>query len=219
MKGIVLAGGKGTRLYPLTLSVSKQLMPIYDKPMIYYPLATLIAAGIQDILIISTPEDLPLFQRLLGDGSRWGCTLRFAEQVAPKGLAEAFLIGEDFIGNEDVALILGDNLFYGSKQLEQLKQNRKPKGGQIFAYQVKDPQRYGVVEFDENKQAIGLEEKPTRPKSSYAVPGLYLYDNTVIEKAKSLSPSKRGELEITEINQQYLAEGKLRVTPLELGAT
>ena len=219
MKGIVLAGGKGTRLYPLTLSVSKQLMPIYDKPMIYYPLATLIAAGIQDILIISTPEDLPLFQRLLGDGSRWGCTLRFAEQLAPKGLAEAFLIGEDFIGNDDVALILGDNLFHGSKQLEQLKQNRKSKGGQIFAYQVKDPQRYGVVEFDENQQAIGLEEKPAQPKSSYAVPGLYLYDNTVVEKAKNLSPSKRGELEITEINQQYLAEGKLRVIPLELGAT
>ena len=219
MKGIVLAGGKGTRLYPLTLSVSKQLMPIYDKPMIYYPLATLIAAGIQDILIISTPEDLPFFQRLLGDGSRWGCTLHFAEQVAPKGLAEAFLIGEDFIGKDDVALILGDNLFHGSKQLEQLKQNRKPKGGQIFAYQVKDPQRYGVVEFDENQQAIGLEEKPVQPKSSYAVPGLYLYDNTVVEKAKNLSPSKRGELEITEINQQYLAEGKLRVTPLELGAT
>ena len=219
MKGIVLAGGKGTRLHPLTLSVSKQLLPIYDKPMIYYPLATLIAAGIHEILIISTPEDLPLFQRLLGDGAAWGCSFSYAEQQTPKGLAEAFIIGETFIKNENVALILGDNLFHGSKQLKQFATNHHFVGGQIFAYRVKDPQRYGVVEFDENQKVIGLEEKPEQPKSSFAVPGLYLYDRTVVEKAKQLKPSNRGELEITEINQHYLNAGTLTVHPLELGAT
>lgn len=219
MKGIVLAGGKGSRLHPLTLSVSKQLMPIYDKPMIYYPLATLIAAGIREILIISTPNDLPLFQRLLGNGSQWGCSFTFAEQKAPKGLAEAFLIGEKFIENSSVALILGDNLFHGTHLLKNLAGKNALNGGHIFAYRVKDPQRYGVVEFGKNSQVIGLEEKPKNPKSPFAVPGLYLYDHTVVEKAKNLSPSKRGELEITEINQQYLTEGKLKVSPLEQGAT
>ena len=219
MKGIVLAGGKGSRLHPLTLSVSKQLMPIYDKPMIYYPLATLIAAGIKEILIISTPNDLPLFQRLLGNGSQWGCSFSFAEQKAPKGLAEAFLIGEKFIENSSVVLILGDNLFHGTHLLKNLAGNNALNGGHIFAYRVKDPQRYGVVEFGKNNQVIGLEEKPKMPKSPFAVPGLYLYDHTVVEKAKKLSPSKRGELEITEINQQYLTEGKLKVSLLEQGAT
>ena len=219
MKGIVLAGGKGSRLHPLTLSVSKQLMPIYDKPMIYYPLATLIAAGIKEILIISTPNDLPLFQRLLGNGSQWGCSFSFAEQKAPKGLAEAFLIGEKFIKNNSVALILGDNLFHGTHLLKNLAENNALNGGHIFAYRVKDPQRYGVVEFGKNNQVIGLEEKPKTPQSPFAVPGLYLYDDTVAEKAKKLSPSKRGELEITEINQQYLTEGKLKASLLEQGAT
>ena len=218
MKGIVLAGGNGTRLHPLTLSVSKQLMPIYDKPMIYYPLSTLIAAGIHEILIISTPEDLPLFERLLGDGSQWGCAFSYAEQAEPKGLAEAFIIGESFIGESSVALILGDNLFHGGKLSEQLAVLDKIDGGHIFAYQVKDPERYGVVAFDTKNRIISLEEKPEQPKSSFAVPGIYFYDNTVVQKAKNLRPSKRGELEITDINKSYLAEQMLRLTPLEVGS-
>ncbi|MDA9886091.1 glucose-1-phosphate thymidylyltransferase RfbA [Flavobacteriaceae bacterium] len=218
MKGIVLAGGNGTRLHPLTLSVSKQLMPIYDKPMIYYPLSTLIAAGIHEILIISTPEDLPLFERLLGDGSQWGCAFSYAEQAEPKGLAEAFIIGESFIGESSVALILGDNLFHGGKFSEQLAALDKIDGGHIFAYQVKDPERYGVVAFDTKNRIISLEEKPEQPKSSFAVPGIYFYDNTVVQKAKNLRPSKRGELEITDINKSYLAEQMLRLTPLEVGS-
>ena len=218
MKGIVLAGGNGTRLHPLTLSVSKQLMPIYDKPMIYYPLSTLIAAGIHEILIISTPEDLPLFERLLGDGSQWGCAFSYAEQAEPKGLAEAFIIGESFIGESSVALILGDNLFHGGKFSEQLAGLDKIDGGHIFAYQVKDPERYGVVAFDTKNRIISLEEKPEQPKSSFAVPGIYFYDNTVVQKAKNLRPSKRGELEITDINKSYLAEQMLRLTPLEVGS-
>jgi len=218
MKGIVLAGGNGTRLHPLTLSVSKQLMPIYDKPMIYYPLSTLIAAGIHEILIISTPEDLPLFERLLGDGSQWGCAFSYAEQAEPKGLAEAFIIGESFIGESSVALILGDNLFHGGKLSEQLAALDKIDGGHIFAYQVKDPERYGVVAFDTRNRIISLEEKPEQPKSSFAVPGIYFYDNTVVQKAKNLRPSKRGELEITDINKSYLAEQMLRLTPLEVGS-
>ena len=218
MKGIVLAGGNGTRLHPLTLSVSKQLMPIYDKPMIYYPLSTLIAAGIHEILIISTPEDLPLFERLLGDGSQWGCAFSYAEQAEPKGLAEAFIIGESFIGESSVALILGDNLFHGEKFSEQLAALDKIDGGHIFAYQVKDPERYGVVAFDTKNRIISLEEKPEQPKSSFAVPGIYFYDNTVVQKAKNLRPSKRGELEITDINKSYLAEQMLRLTPLEVGS-
>ncbi|MDA9972345.1 glucose-1-phosphate thymidylyltransferase RfbA [Flavobacteriaceae bacterium] len=218
MKGIVLAGGNGTRLHPLTLSVSKQLMPIYDKPMIYYPLSTLIAAGIHEILIISTPEDLPLFERLLGDGSQWGCAFSYAEQAEPKGLAEAFIIGESFIGESSVALILGDNLFHGGKLSEQLAALDKIDGGHVFAYQVKDPERYGVVAFDTKNRIISLEEKPEQPKSSFAVPGIYFYDNTVVQKAKNLRPSKRGELEITDINKSYLAEQMLRLTPLEVGS-
>jgi glucose-1-phosphate thymidylyltransferase len=218
MKGIVLAGGNGTRLHPLTLSVSKQLMPIYDKPMIYYPLSTLIAAGIHEILIISTLEDLPLFERLLGDGSQWGCAFSYAEQAEPKGLAEAFIIGESFIGESSVALILGDNLFHGGKLSEQLAALDKIDGGHIFAYQVKDPERYGVVAFDTRNRIISLEEKPEQPKSSFAVPGIYFYDNTVVQKAKNLRPSKRGELEITDINKSYLAEQMLRLTPLEVGS-
>ena len=218
MKGIVLAGGNGTRLHPLTLSVSKQLMPIYDKPMIYYPLSTLIAAGIHEILIISTPEDLPLFERLLGDGSQWGCAFSYAEQAEPKGLAEAFIIGESFIGESSAALILGDNLFHGGKFSEQLAALDKIDGGHIFASQVKDPERYGVVAFDTKNRIISLEEKPEQPKSSFAVPGIYFYDNTVVQKAKNLRPSKRGELEITDINKSYLAEQMLRLTPLEVGS-
>jgi glucose-1-phosphate thymidylyltransferase len=218
MKGIVLAGGNGTRLHPLTLSVSKQLMPIYDKPMIYYPLSTLIAAGIHEILIISTPKDLPLFERLLGDGSHWGCVFSYAEQNEPKGLAEAFIIGEIFIGSSSVALVLGDNLFHGGKLAQQLAGLNKMDGGHIFAYQVKDPTRYGVVEFDANNRIISLEEKPNNPKSSYAVPGIYFYDNTVVQKARALQPSDRGELEITDINKRYLAEQKLHLSPLETGS-
>ncbi|MDA9985226.1 glucose-1-phosphate thymidylyltransferase RfbA [Flavobacteriaceae bacterium] len=218
MKGIVLAGGNGTRLHPLTLSVSKQLMPIYDKPMIYYPLSTLIAAGIHEILIISTPEDLPLFERLLGDGSQWGCAFSYVEQAEPKGLAEAFIIGESFIGESSVAHILGDNLFHGGKLSEQLAALDKIDGGHVFAYQVKDPERYGVVAFDTKNRIISLEEKPEQPKSSFAVPGIYFYDNTVVQKAKNLRPSKRGELEITDINKSYLAEQMLRLTPLEVGS-
>lgn len=218
MKGIVLAGGKGTRLHPLTQSVSKQLLPIYDKPMIYYPISTLIAAGIREVLIISTPEDLPLFQRLLGDGSQWGCAFSFAEQAKPNGLAEAFLIGESFIDRQAVTLILGDNLFHGAGELENISRIIPEKGAHIFAYQVKDPQRYGVVEFDQNNKVIGIEEKPAVPKSSYVVPGIYVYDQTVVEKAKALKPSQRGELEITDLNKQYLAEGLLHISPLESGA-
>lgn len=218
MKGIVLAGGKGSRLHPLTQSVSKQLLPIYDKPMIYYPISTLIAAGIREILIISTPQDLPLFQRLLGDGSQWGCVFSFAEQAKPNGLAEAFLIGESFIDQQAVTLILGDNLFHGAGELENISNIIPLKGAHIFAYQVKDPQRYGVVEFDQNNKVIGIEEKPTVPKSSYVVPGIYVYDHTVVERAKRLKPSHRGELEITDLNKQYLAEGLLNISPLENGA-
>ena len=218
MKGIVLAGGKGTRLHPLTQSVSKQLLPIYDKPMIYYPLSTLICAGIREILIISTPEDLPLFERLLGNGSQWGCSFSYAAQAHPKGLAEAFLIGEHFIDNQPVTLILGDNLFHGTKVIQQIGEHNSSHGAHIYAYQVKDPQRYGVVEFDASNQVLSIEEKPQNPKSNYVIPGIYHYDKTVVEKAKSLSPSARGELEITDINKAYFAEGRIQLSPLENGA-
>ena len=218
MKGIILAGGKGTRLHPLTLSVSKQLMPVYDKPMIYYPVATLIEAGIHEILIISTPEDIPFFERLLGDGSQWGCRFSYAIQEEPKGLADAFLIGEKFIDDSPVALILGDNLFHGTNVFNQIARNYELTGGHIFAYHVKDPQRYGVVEFDEQFNVIGLVEKPTNPTSNFAIPGIYFYDETVVEKAKRLTPSLRGELEITDINKAYLSEQTLKVTPLEIGS-
>ena len=217
MKGIILAGGKGTRLYPLTKAVSKQLMPIYDKPMVYYPLATLIEAGIHEILIITTPEDLPLFQSLLGDGSRIGCSFSYVEQPEPNGLAQAFILGEDFIQNDPVALILGDNLFYGSHFIEQLKKHASYDGGMIFASKVSDPHRYGIVQFDANRTAIDIEEKPTHPKSSYAVPGIYFYDNTVVEKAKQLKPSARGELEITDLNRLYMDENRLHVEVLDPG--
>ncbi|MDA9361327.1 glucose-1-phosphate thymidylyltransferase RfbA [Flavobacteriaceae bacterium] len=217
MKGIILAGGKGTRLYPLTKAVSKQLMPIYDKPMVYYPLATLIEAGIHEILIITTPKDLPLFQSLLGDGSRIGCSFSYVEQPEPNGLAQAFILGEDFIQNDPVALILGDNLFYGSHFIEQLKKHASYDGGMIFASKVSDPHRYGIVQFDANRTAIDIEEKPTHPKSSYAVPGIYFYDNTVVEKAKQLKPSARGELEITDLNRLYMDENRLHVEVLDPG--
>ncbi len=217
MKGIILAGGKGTRLYPLTKSVSKQLMPIYDKPMVYYPLATLIEAGIHEILIITTPEDMPLFQNLLGDGSRIGCKFSYVEQAEPNGLAQAFILGEEFIKNDPVALILGDNLFYGTHFVEQLKKHASYDGGMIFACKVSDPQRYGIVQFDENQKGIDIEEKPTNPKSSYAVPGIYFYDETVVEKAKKLSPSHRGELEITDLNRLYMEENRLHVEVLDPG--
>lgn len=218
MKGIVLAGGKGTRLHPLTQSVSKQLLPIYDKPMIYYPISTLIGAGIREVLIISTPEDLPLFQRLLNDGSQWGCTFSFAAQAQPKGLADAFLIGEKFIDKQPVTLVLGDNLFHGLKAIKQIAKANNEEGAQIFAYRVKDPQRYGVVEFDDKNKVLSIEEKPQHPKSNYVIPGIYVYDSTVVEKAKALKPSARGELEITDINQHYLIEGKLDLVPIESGA-
>jgi glucose-1-phosphate thymidylyltransferase len=211
MKGIILAGGSGSRLHPLTLAVSKQLMPVYDKPMIYYPLSVLMLAGINDILIISTPNDLPLFERLLGDGKNLGCTFEYAVQEIPNGLAQAFVIGEEFIGNDDVALILGDNIFYGADLEGRLKNAIDPDGGVIFAYHVKDPERYGVVEFDKNNKAISIEEKPVVPKSNYAVPGIYFYNNSVIEIAKNIKPSDRGEYEITDINKEYLNQGKLKV--------
>jgi len=212
-----LAGGTGSRLHPLTLSVSKQLMPIYDKPMIYYPLSTLMYAGIREILIISTPKDLPLFQELLGDGQKYGCAFSYAVQEAPNGLAEAFIIGEDFIGKDKVALILGDNIFYGAGLSKLLQANNEPDGGIIYAYRVNDPQRYGVVEFDEEGKAISIEEKPKKPKSNYVVPGIYFYDNEVISIAKSINPSTRGELEITDVNKEYLKRGKLNVSILDRG--
>lgn len=217
MKGIILAGGLGTRLYPLTLAVSKQLMPVYDKPMIYYPLSTLMSAGIREILIISTQYDLPNFQKLLGDGSQIGCKISYKEQIIPNGLAQAFVLGEEFIGNDSVSLILGDNIFYGSNLNELLAKSNNPDGGIVFAYQVADPERYGVVAFDEHNMAYSIEEKPQKPKSNYAIPGLYFYDNSVIEVAKNLKPSPRGEYEITDVNKHYLEEGKLKVMPLGRG--
>ena len=217
MKGIVLAGGSGTRLYPLTLAISKQLMPVYDKPMIYYPISVLMLAGIREILIISTPEDLPSFKKLLGDGKKLGCEFSYAIQEKPNGLAAAFIIGAEFIGKEKVALILGDNIFYGSGLPKLLKQNLEVSGGIVYAYHVNDPERYGVVEFDENNKAISIEEKPTAPKSNFAVPGIYFYDNSVIAIAKSIQPSKRGELEITDINQAYLDQRELSVRILDRG--
>jgi glucose-1-phosphate thymidylyltransferase len=217
MKGIILAGGSGTRLYPLTLAVSKQLMPLYDKPMIYYPLSVLMMAGINDILIISTPHDMPMFKKLLGDGKSLGCSFTYEIQPNPNGLAQAFVIGEKFIGNDKVALILGDNIFYGSGMQKLLQSNADPDGGVVFAYHVTDPERYGVVEFDASKKVISIEEKPTKPKSNYAVPGLYFYDNEVVAISKSLKPSARGEYEITDVNNVYLKNGKLKVAPMSRG--
>lgn len=217
MKGIILAGGSGTRLHPITKGISKQLVPVYDKPMIYYPLTTLMSAGINDILIITTPEDQSQFQRLLGDGSQWGISLTYAEQPSPDGLAQAFIIGEKFIGKDKVALVLGDNIFHGHRLSDSLKSCVDPDGGIVFAYQVSDPERYGVVDFDKDMQALSIEEKPVKPKSNYAVVGIYFYDNDVVEIAKSITPSDRGELEITAVNDEYLRRGKLKVTPLDDG--
>ena len=217
MKGIVLAGGSGTRLHPLTLAVSKQLMPVYNKPMIYYPISTLIESRIREILIISTPYDLPLFKKLLGNGKKYGCRFEYAVQQKPNGLAEAFIIGEDFIGTDKVALILGDNIFYGTGLQSLLQQNNDPDGGIIYAYHVNDPERYGVVDFDDKGNVLSIVEKPKHPKSNYAVPGIYFYDNDVIDIAKNTKPSKRGEIEITDVNKEYLKRGKLKVSILDQG--
>jgi glucose-1-phosphate thymidylyltransferase len=217
MKGIILAGGSGTRLHPITYAISKQIMPVYDKPMIYYPLSTLLMAGIREILIISTPHDLPLFERLLGDGSQLGLSFQYASQEVPNGLAQAFVIGEKFIGQDSVALVLGDNIFYGAGLGEQLGKNTQPQGGIIYAYHVSDPERYGVVEFNSNNEVISIEEKPVKPKSNYAIPGIYFYDNDVVEIAKNLEPSARGEYEITDVNKEYLRRGKLKVSILDRG--
>ena len=217
MKGIVLAGGSGTRLYPVTMAMSKQLMPIYDKPMIYYPIATLMQAGIHEILIISTPEDIGHFERLLGDGSRIGCRFEYVIQHVPNGLAQAFVLGEKFIGNDKVALVLGDNIFYGTNFEKELPHHNNPEGGIVFAYHVSDPERYGVVAFDENMIAVSIEEKPKNPKSNYAIPGLYFYDNSVVEVAKNIKPSQRGEYEITDVNRYYLEQGKLKVCKMDRG--
>ena len=217
MKGIILAGGSGTRLYPITMGISKQLMPIYDKPMIYYPLSTLMLAGIKEVLVITTPDDQQQFKRLLGDGSQWGCELHYEIQEKPNGLAQAFVIGENFIGKDSVALVLGDNIFYGSRFSHLLQQSANPDGAIIFAYPVSDPERYGVVEFDKNHIAVSIEEKPAKPKSNYAVPGLYFYDNSVVEIAKNIPPSPRGEYEITDVNRKYLEEKKLKVAVLDRG--